>query len=525
MPRNILFIMCDQLRWDYLSCYGHQKLNTPNIDALAARGVRFDNAYCQAPLCGPSRASFYSGRYMSSHGVMANQDPTRIDELTIADYLKPSGYRSALVGKTHNRKSRAVMDALGINPDSDYARCAASGGFEPFELHEGLYPGTRVPENHGYTTYLNSRGYAGSNPWLEYANSGEDKDGNIRSGWRLRNSIYPARVAEEHSETTYLTNRAIEFLDQQDDNSPWCLHLSYIKPHWPLIAPAPYHDLFNATDIQPAQRSDRELDNPHPVYAAFMEQEYSESFARDEVRERIIPVYMGLVRQIDDQLGCLFEYMKQTQILEQTMIVFTSDHGEYLGDHWLGEKDLFHEASVKIPLIIVNPSATADDNRGNVCSEMVEAVDLLPTFVEYAGGIINHERIEGRSLMPLLRSKIAPGDWRQFALSEIDYSERGARGLLKLAPYDCRALMIRDKRWKYIHHNLFRPQLFDMQKDPQELIDLGDDPAYAKVRASMRQLMLASRRRLKPRIGVPYENLAGMGPEQDEAHGIIIGRW
>jgi arylsulfatase A-like enzyme len=505
MPRNILFIMCDQLRWDYLSCYGHQKLNTPNIDALAARGVRFDNAYCQAPLCGPSRASFYSGRYMSSHGVMANQDPTRIDELTIADYLKPSGYRSALVGKTHNRKSRAVMDALGINPDSDYARCAASGGFEPFELHEGLYPGTRVPENHGYTTYLNSRGYAGSNPWLEYANSGEDKDGNIRSGWRLRNSIYPARVAEEHSETTYLTNRAIEFLDQQDDNSPWCLHLSYIKPHWPLIAPAPYHNLFNATDIQPAQRSDRELDNPHPVYAAFMEQEYSESFARDEVRERIIPVYMGLVRQIDDQLGCLFEYMKQTQILEQTMIVFTSDHGEYLGD--------------------LNPSATADDNRGNVCSEMVEAVDLLPTFVEYAGGIINHERIEGRSLMPLLRSKIAPGDWRQFALSEIDYSERGARGLLKLAPYDCRALMIRDKRWKYIHHNLFRPQLFDMQKDPQELIDLGDDPAYAKVRASMRQLMLASRRRLKPRIGVPYENLAGMGPEQDEAHGIIIGRW
>ena len=130
--------MCDQLRWDYLSCYGHQKLNTPNIDALAARGIRFDNAYCQVPLCGPSRASFYTGRYMSSHGVMANQDPTRIDELTIADYLKPSGYRSALVGKTHNRKNLAQIRALGINPDSDYARCAGSGGFEPFELHEGL---------------------------------------------------------------------------------------------------------------------------------------------------------------------------------------------------------------------------------------------------------------------------------------------------------------------------------------------------------------------------------------------------
>ena len=525
MPRNILFIMCDQLRWDYLSCYGHLKLNTPNIDALATRGVRFDNAYCQAPLCGPSRASFYTGRYMSSHGVMANQDPTRVDELTIADYLKPSGYRSALVGKTHNRKSRAAMRALGIAADSDYARCAGSGGFEPFELHDGLYPGTSVPEDNNYTAYLNSQGYAGSNPWQEYANSGEDKDGNIRSGWRLRNSIYPARVAEEHSETAYLTNRAIEFLNQQKADSPWCLHLSYIKPHWPLIAPAPYHDLYNAADIQPVQRSKQELDNPHPVYAAFMEQEYSESFARDEVRERVIPVYMGLVRQIDDQLGRLFEYMKQTGMFEQTMIVFTSDHGDYLGDHWLGEKDLFHEASAKIPLIIVNPNATADDTRGSVCREMVEAVDLLPTFVEYAGGIINHARIEGRSLMPLLRSSITPGDWRRFALSEIDYSDRAACSFLNLAPYDCRALMIREKRWKYVHHNLFRAQLFDMQKDPQELIDLGDDPAYAKLCADMQQLVIESRCRLKPRVGVPYENLAGMGPAQSEAQGIVIGRW
>ena len=112
MPGNILFIMCDQLRWDYLSCYGHKTLHTPNIDFLAERGVRFDNAYCQAPLCGPSRASFYSGRYMSSHGVMANNDPSRIDELTIADYLRASGYRSALVGKAHHRKSRDLSRDL-----------------------------------------------------------------------------------------------------------------------------------------------------------------------------------------------------------------------------------------------------------------------------------------------------------------------------------------------------------------------------------------------------------------------------
>lgn len=517
--------MCDQLRWDYLSCYGHTTLKTPNIDALAARGVRFSNAFCQAPLCGPSRASFYTGRYMSSHGVMANHDPTRIDELTLSDYLKPLGYRSALVGKTHNRKSRDVIRELGIDTDSELARHAGSGGFEPFELHEGLYPGTNVPKNHGYTDYLNQQGYPGENPWQEFANSGEDKDGNIRSGWRLRNSVFPSRVAEEHSESAFLTDRAINFLDQQKSDKPWCLHLSYIKPHWPLIAPAPYHNLYSAADVQPAQKAKQERDNPHPVNAVFMQQEYSESYSRDDVREGVIPVYMGLIRQIDDQLGRLFEHMQKNEMLEQTMIVFTSDHGDYLGDHWLGEKELFHDVSVRIPLIIVNPDTTADETRGSVCSAMVEAVDLLPTFVAYSGGIINRERVEGHSLVPLLRSTSTPADWRQFAFSEIDYSDRGLQISLNLEPYDCRALMVRTKRWKYIHHYQFRPQLFDLQKDPQELVDLGENPEYARVRAKMRRLMIESRRRFKPRTGVPYAKLAGLEPGQDEARGIFIGRW
>ena len=525
MPANILFIMCDQLRADYLSCYGHNSLHTPNIDALASIGVRFDNAYCQAPLCGPSRTSFYSGRYQSSHGVMANEDATRIDEMMLADYLRPSGYRSALVGKTHNRKSVGAMLELGIDADSDIIRCAASGGFEPFEFHEGLCPDGMALENHGYTRYLIEQGYAAKNPWHEYANSGEDADGNLRSGWQMRNSRYPARVAEQDSETVYTTGRAIDFLEQQAPNKPWCLHLSYIKPHWPLIAPAPYHDRYQASDIQPRQRTQKERDNPHPVVQAFMQQEYSESFARDEVCEQVIPVYMGLVKQIDDQLGRLFEFMKKHKMFDNTMIVFTSDHGDYLGDHWLGEKDLFHEPSVRVPLIIANPNGAADETRGTVCAEMVEAIDLLPTFVEFAGGKINHERLEGHSLMPLLRSDKAPQNWRQYAVSETDYSHRGTRSLLNIEPYDCRATMIREKRWKYIHYTLFRPQLFDLLNDPAELNDLGDDAAYQSVRDEMRGLLIDWRRRLKPRTGMPYENLARMGPERDENAGVIIGRW
>ena len=165
------------------------------------------------------------------------------------------------------------------------------------------------------------------------------------------------------------------------------------------------------------------------------------------------------------------------------------------------------------------------ETRGSVCSEPVEAIDLVPTFVEFAGGQIDHARLEGRSLMPLLRSHQAPPDWRQYAVSEIDYSDPGPRMLLGVPPYDCRGVMIREKRWKYVHFNLFRPQLFDLDKDPNELNDLGEDPAHAQVRADMQQLLLDWRRRLKPRTGTPYDNLAGMGPARDEELGFIIGRW
>ncbi len=525
MPRNILFIMCDQLRWDYLSCYGHLRLHTPNVDSLAARGLRFDNAYCQAPLCGPSRASFYSGRYLSSHGVMANEDPTRIDEFLIADYLRPLGYRSALVGKADNRKDPEILRAFGVDPESEYFRAAACGGFEPFAHHEGLYPDPIVPDDLPYNDYLVEQGYHGNNPWNEYANCGVSTDGTPRSGWRLRYAHYPARVAKEHSETAWTTDRALDFLDEQDGDRPWCLHLSYIKPHWPLVAPAPYHDKYGVDDIQGVARDAAECDDPHPVVAAFMRQEYSESWSRDAVRERAIPVYMGLVKQIDDELGRLFDRLEERGLFANTMIVFTSDHGDYLGDHWLGEKDLLHEPSARIPLIVYNPNSTADETRGSVCSEPVEAIDLLPTFIEFAGGVICRERLEGRSLMPLLRSRKRPADWRDVAVSEIDYSDRGPRTLLEQPPYECRAVMLRGKRYKYIHYNGFRPQLFDLRNDPQELDDLGAKREYNGVRGKMLKRLLRWQRSLKPRVGMPHDNLADMGPERDERLGFIIGRW
>ena len=137
---NILFIMCDQLRADYLSCYGHPHLNTRNIDMLASRGVRFNNAYCQAPLCGPSRASFYTGRYMSSHGVMGNGDPLKMGELTLGDYLRSMGMIAVVVGKSEGSPNFAALDKFDIDLKSTEGQCLANNGFLPFEAYSGLYP-------------------------------------------------------------------------------------------------------------------------------------------------------------------------------------------------------------------------------------------------------------------------------------------------------------------------------------------------------------------------------------------------
>ena len=519
--RNVLFIMCDQLRWDYLSCYGHPSLATPNIDALAARGVRFDRAYVQSPVCGPSRMSFYTGRYMRSHGANWNGFPLRIGEPTLGDHLREIGVRSILVGKTHMRADAAGLARLGIAPASTIGVHLSQCGFEPFERDDGLHP-DRSPRP-AYDDYLRAQGFDAVNPWEHWANCATGEAGLI-NGWLLSHADKPARVPEEHSETPYMTRRAIEFLDQAaQDGRPWCLHLSYIKPHWPYIAPAPYHAMFGVADVQPAARSADEQRNPHPVYRAFMDLRVSRNFARDEVRSRVIPAYMGLIRQIDDQLGLLFSALRERGLAENTMIVFTSDHGDYLGDHWLGEKDLFHECVARVPLIIADPSAEADPTRGKASDALVEAIDLAPTFLSFLGGVPKPHILEGASLLPLLHGR---NEWRRrFVISEYDYAMLDVRVALDRAPAECRLFMVFDGRWKYIHAPGFRPMLFDLLADPDEYCDLGADPEFGSECDRMRAMLLEWALRDHNRITMPDERIAAYAGGQQLRSGIVIGYW
>lgn len=163
-PKNVLWIMCDQLRWDYLSCAGHPHLHTPHIDALAARGVRFTNAYVQSPFCGPSRMSSYTGRYCRSHGATWNGFPLRVGEPTLGDHLRRIGVRPVIVGKTHMVADAEGMEWLGIEPGSTIGVHISECGFEPWERDDGLHPYSPYSPNPTYDDWLRSKGLNSENP-------------------------------------------------------------------------------------------------------------------------------------------------------------------------------------------------------------------------------------------------------------------------------------------------------------------------------------------------------------------------
>ena len=517
---NVLWIMADQLRWDYLSCYGATHIETPNLDRLAAKGVHFNRTYVQSPICGPSRMSFYTGRYVRSHGATWNGFPLRVGEPTLGDHLREVGVNSTLVGKTHMRADEEGMKRLGIEPESTIGALVSECGFNVFVRDDGTNAAddkNRHAED--YEQYLRDHGMGGDTPWEEWANTAIGADGKKKSGWLLETAPLPARVPKEHSETAWLTTRGIEFIEAQGD-APWLCHLSYIKPHWPYLAPAPYNDMFTKDDLPPVNR--REDEHAHPLMQAWTETRICKSFSRNDVRDVVAPVYMGLIKELDDNIGRLFDYLESSGRMDDTMIVFCSDHGDNMGDHWMGEKDLFYDCSARIPLIVYDPRKEADATRGSVSDHLIEGIDLAPTFLEYFGCAAKPHVLEGRSLTPLLHGEET--QWRDHCISEYDYATRDARQLVNVDQSDARLTMVFDGRWKYIHVENMRPMLFDLETDPGELKDLGDDPAHKGQLERLSELHFQWARQHHSRITLPPETIEKMAASKEPV-GIYIAYW
>ncbi len=231
---------------------------------------------------------------------------------------------------------------------------------------------------------------------------------------------------------------------------------------------------------------------------------------------------MGLIKQADDQMGRLFTWLEETGRMQDTMIVLTSDHGDFLGDHWMGEKTFFHDTSTRVPLIIYDPSPEADASRGTVCDALVESIDLAPTFVEIAGGAVAGHILEGESLMPILRGERA-GTLRDYVICEYDYSGSPLAKLLGVSVRDAVMFMIADTRWKLIHcEGGFRPLLFDLENDPQELVDLGESEAHGEVIAGMYDKLFQWARRPSQRTTRSEAQLIEMRGKSGR-RGVVLG--
>jgi arylsulfatase A-like enzyme len=319
-----------------------------------------------------------------------------------------------------------------------------------------------------------------------------------------------------------MTDRAIDFVRAQGTR-PWVLHLSYVKPHWPYMAPAPYHAMYGADQCLPVARSEAEHVNVHPVTAAYRRQEECVSFQRDDCIRTVRPAYQGLISQLDHHLGRLFDALDAAGQLDDTFVVFTADHGDFLGDHWLGEKELFYDTVQKLPFIVVDPRAAADATRGRTEDRFVESVDLVPTVLDLLGLPAPSHRLEGRSLLPLLRGE-APADWRDSTYSELDYAYREARLMLGKGVHECRGFSLRDARWRYVYWLGEREQLWDLQADPEQFHDLGAEAATAAVREAMRTRLLDFLARRHHRVTVTDEQVE-RGTAGHKRAGVFFGQW
>lgn len=464
---NILFITADQLRYDSLGFTGHPLVKTPNIDRLAAGGAFFDKTFVQCAVCAPSRACMYTGRYVHNNRVRFNEVPFGEGERTIADYYSEQGYRAALVGRTH------------------FTPITETYGFEYYAYYDGL---PAKDSYSSYPDYLRRCGYSEEDIRYRYwPKELEPLPGQEAYPENLIEAFYPSRIAEEHSDTAFLTDEAIRFMEETGDR-PWMLHLSYWKPHLPFIVSAPYHDMYDPADVPMPSLVPGELDRKPPLQKLFREERRGNFLEDEKLLRQVRAVYYGMITQLDDHLGRLFAEMRRLGVSDNTLIVFTSDHGEYLGDHYMVEKELFYEQAIRVPLIVHMPGVVPPGRFDG----FVESIDILPTCLE-ASGISLPPALDGRSLFPLMRG--TANDWRSEVYAEWDFQYYRSRRQLGLRPDQCKANMVRDARWKYVHYSDQPDELYDLERDCEEHVNLADHPDCAEVVRDMKDKLLKWRMR------------------------------
>ena len=465
---NILFITSDQWRGKCLSALNHPVVETPNLDKLASEGVLFKKHYAQATPCSPSRTSLHTGMYLHNHRVCLNGTPFDARNTNWAQETHNAGYKPFLFGYTDTAK-----DPRGLNEDDPRLRHYS----EPLPgiKTETIYA-DEVPLN--WVEHLKSNGYSiPATLWDLYSESIDvsQSEANVSSPPALK-------IDSKDHETGYMVNQCIDWIKEQQGD--WITHLSIFRPHPPFVAPAPYNNLYSPDEFDPVHRHvDWQTEaSQHPWLAYQLSQEKFLAPKCKETFNKLKAGYYGLMKEVDDYLGILFDAIRNLNQWDDTLIIFTSDHGEQMGDHWLMSKSGYFDSSYHIPLIIRDPRSTADSSRGLMVENFTENVDIMPTILESLGLDIPGQ-CDGYSLVPFISSGKAPSGWRREVHWEYDFRDildTKVETELELTQHQCSLNVIRDDHFKYVHFTALPPLFFDLQKDPHELNNLADDPVYQK---------------------------------------------
>ena len=441
MPRNVLFITADQWRGDCLSALGHL-VQTPNLDALAQDGVLFTNHFANTAPCGPSRASIHTGMRQHRHGVTANGVPLASRFTNWALEVRKLGQTPALFGYTDTTPE-------GADPE-EAARNISDGilpGLDPVVCH-----GKSIWRPTAWAAWLQEKGYTVPDEPMELYTATIEANGD--------RSPAPLRVPAELHDTRFLVDQVIDYVKVR---SEWCVHLSIFRPHPPWVAPAPYNALYPPDELPPfARAADIEAESEaHPWLAFMLKQRLARAPRDDDRVRRWQASYYGLMTEVDHNLGLLFDALKESGAWQDTLVVFTSDHGEQMGDHWLIGKLGFFDESYAVPLIIRNPDAAADGQRGTRVDAFTENIDLMPTLLDWLDAPIP-EQCDGASLLPSTLNGAATQRWRDAVQWEFHFPH--VAQALGLSTSECRLRVTRGEAHKDVTFAAFPPLRYDLDE-------------------------------------------------------------
>jgi len=499
---NFLFIITDQQRADHLGCYGNRAVSTPNIDALAERGVRADAFYVATPSCMPNRAALMTGRMPSVNGVRHNGIELSLGETTVVEALREAGWRTALVGKGHFQCISSAPAQVPPDPKERLGREArrkAPGAYnqevgerwERDPAHDLVYPyygfeRARLTIMHGDEQQGHWR------RWLRAQTRDADRligpeNAEPTPGFELAKcrQAWRTRLPEELYPNAWITEQTVERLrEHAGDAAPFFIQCSYPDPHHPFTPPGKFWTMYSPADVEaPASFHALHRDiAPHLKWCRDMRDagkaiKHTQALfacSEREAREAIALNY-GTISQIDEGVGRILAELERTGLAESTVVVFTSDHGDFMGDHQLLLKGPLHYRGLtRVPFIWADP----DGARGGTTAALASAIDFTPTILERAG-VPRWNGIQGRSMLPMLEGR--SGSLRESLLIE----EEGQRRYLGFSERAKMRTLLTGTHRLSVYAGAPWGELYDFGEDPDECVNLWDDPGRSAMRSEL----------------------------------------